>query len=131
MPLSIQIGVDLSGIGGAASSAPSPPPVTGFKFSVDTSKAGSANDTFVLPLVTSGTYDFEVDWGDSTTDTITSWNQSEKTHVYSASGIYTIECTGTLEQFVFALAVTVLGDPITRPTSPKISPSFKIPTSSP
>jgi len=104
MPLSIQIGVDLSGIGGAASIAPSPPPVTGFKFLVDTKLAGSATNTFVLPLVTSGTYDFEVDWGDSTTDTITSWNQSEKTHVYSAGGTYTIECTGTLVQFVFALA---------------------------
>ena len=70
MPLSIQIGADLSGIGGAPSVAPSPPPASGFKFLVDTRLAGSASDTFVLPLVSSGTYDFEVDWGDSTTDTI-------------------------------------------------------------
>ena len=103
MPLSIQIGADLSGIGGAPSVAPSPPPSSGFKFLVDTRLAGSASDTFVLPLVSSGTYDFEVDWGDSTTDTITYWNATERTHTYSSSGMYTIECTGTLVGFMFAL----------------------------
>jgi hypothetical protein len=104
MPLSIQIGAMVGAIAGDTSMAPSPRPSSGFKFSVDTRLAGSASDTFVLPLINSGVYDFKVDWGDSTTDTITSWNATEKTHVYSSSGIYTIECTGTLKGFVFALA---------------------------
>lgn len=82
--------------------SPTPPPVVGFKFTVDTRSAGSASDTFVLPLTPAGTYNFEVDWGDSSTDTITVWNQAEATHVYSAGGIYTIECTGTLKVFTFS-----------------------------
>ena len=32
----------------------------------DTTQAGSANDTVVLPLVSNGDYDFYVDWGDGT-----------------------------------------------------------------
>tara|TARA_R110002012_G_scaffold148405_1_gene307180 strand:- start:5185 stop:5985 length:801 start_codon:yes stop_codon:yes gene_type:complete len=104
MPLSIQIAAMIGGIGGAPSVAPSPPPTSGFKFLVDTKNGGSATNTFVLPLITSGIYDFEVDWGDGTTDTITNWNATEKTHVYSVGGTYTIECTGTLRGFQFALA---------------------------
>jgi hypothetical protein len=100
MPLSIQIGADLSGIAGPSKS-PSPRPSSGFKFSVDTRLAGSASDTFVLPLNSVGIYNFEVDWGDGTTDTITSYNQAEVTHTYSSAGIYTIECTGALKSFSF------------------------------
>jgi surface protein len=36
-----------------------------------------------LPLVRNGTYDFVVDWGDGTTDTIISWDAKEKYHEYS------------------------------------------------
>ena len=81
---------------------PIPPPIVGFKFSIDTRSAGSAADTFVLPLTALGTYNFEVDWGDTSTDTITAWSQSEATHVYDTAGMYTIECTGTLRVFTFA-----------------------------
>ena len=56
----------------------------------DTTQEGSANDTIVLPLVADGTYDFYIDWGDGTKDTITAHNQSEVTHQYSDTGIYTI-----------------------------------------
>jgi len=35
-----------------------------FKMTIDTTKAGSASDTFVLPLVNGAAYNFVVDWGD-------------------------------------------------------------------
>lgn len=57
---------------------------------------GSSTATQVkLPLVSTGTYNFIVDWGDGTSDTITVWNQSQTTHTYSISGDYTIKISGT------------------------------------
>ena len=44
-------------------------------------------------------YDFEVDWGDQTTDTITAWNQAELTHNYVDAGNYTITLSGIAESF--------------------------------
>ena len=57
----------------------------------DTTQAGSADDTIVLPLVADGTYDFDIDWGDGNRDTISGHDQSEVTHQYSDTGIYTIQ----------------------------------------
>ena len=57
----------------------------------DTTQEGSANDTIVLPLVADGTYDFDIDWGDGNRDTISGHDQSEVTHQYSDTGIYTIQ----------------------------------------
>lgn len=57
----------------------------------------SNNDQYTLPTVDGGVYDFTVDWGDSSTDSITSWNQSEITHTYSTPGVYQISITGTFE----------------------------------
>ena len=70
----------------------------GFVFDVDTTQAGVSTSTqFKLPLSSTGTTDAEVDWGDGSSDTLTSWNQAETTHTYSTSGTYTITITGTLE----------------------------------
>ena len=70
----------------------------GFVFDVDTTQAGVSSSTqFKLPLASNGTTNAEVDWGDGSKDTLTSWNQAETTHTYSASGTYTITITGTLE----------------------------------
>jgi hypothetical protein len=52
-----------------------------------------------LPLTTSTGLNAVVDWGDSTTDTITVYNAPEVTHTYSSSGTYTISITGTLPGF--------------------------------
>ena len=52
-------------------------------------------DQHTLPVGRSGTYSFDVDWGDGNSDNITAWNQAEVTHTYAASGTYTIEITGT------------------------------------
>ena len=53
-----------------------------FVFTVQTDNAGVSNsDQFTLPLISSfNGITAEVDWGDGTNDTITSYNQSEVTH---------------------------------------------------
>jgi hypothetical protein len=63
----------------------------------ESSPAGSVS----LGLAPGGVYDFTVDWGDGTTDEITSWNQAETTHAYAASGIYDIKIYGTIEGWSF------------------------------
>lgn len=84
-------------------------------------------DTSVtLPLVPTGNYNFIVDWGDGTSDKITTWNQPETQHTYRVSdrasdtadgGIrggvkpalrattYTITITGTIEGFSFIQSI--------------------------
>jgi len=42
------------------------------------------------------TYDFTVDWGDGTENTITSYNQPEIEHTYATAGTYTIAIHGTM-----------------------------------
>lgn len=64
-----------------------------FIFTVQTT---GASETFSLPLESSGTYDFNVDWGDSSDDDITVWNQAEVTHTYVSAGTYEIKITGTI-----------------------------------
>src|SRR6187402_120628 len=50
-----------------------------------------------LPLVPSGTYDFQVDWGDGSSSHITAWDAPEKTHTFSPPGDYVLSITGTFE----------------------------------
>jgi len=54
-----------------------------------------------LPLVSNGTYDMIVDWGDGTTDTITAWNDAAKTHNYATSGTKYVTIKGTIKGFAF------------------------------
>ena len=71
-----------------------------FPTSVPTSGAtviSSNNDQYTLPTVDGGVYNFTVDWGDSSSDTITSWNQSEITHTYATPGVYEISISGLFE----------------------------------
>ena len=58
---------------------------TSFKITIDTENAGSATKTFNLPSV-GGPFDV-TDWGDGQSDLGVSGAQS---HVYGATGIYTI-----------------------------------------
>jgi surface protein len=76
-----------------AFSPPDPDPLVGdeFIFSVNTAQSGVSNSNqFQLPLISSGTLDFTVIWGDGTQDIITSYNQAETLHTYPSSGTYTI-----------------------------------------
>ena len=66
-------------------------------FTVDTTKTstGSTADThFKLPLVSTGIYEFSVDWGDSSSNVITAWNDPAVDHTYSVAGVYTVTITG-------------------------------------
>jgi hypothetical protein len=78
-----------------------PPPPT-FITTWKTDNTGVTNsDQIRLPLVSSGSYDFVVDWGDGTTDAITAWDQTEKTHTYEDAGTYTVSIVGEIEGFRF------------------------------
>ena len=57
--------------------------------------------SLTLPLVSSGTYNFVVSWGDGSDDPITSYNQAQVTHTYINSGIYEVLITGQLTGFSF------------------------------
>jgi hypothetical protein len=72
----------------------------GFWLTVDTTKAGSASDTFVLPLPSTGTYDYLVDWGEGGAYERSVVNTS-LTHVYAAPGTYTIKIIGTFPRVYF------------------------------
>jgi len=61
----------------------------------------SNGETITLPLVSGGTYNFTVKWGDGTIDTITAYNQAEVTHTYATAGTYTVTIAGTIEGWRF------------------------------
>lgn len=67
-----------------------------------TSTGSSSSAQIKLPLESSGIYNFIVDWGDGSTDTITVYNQAEVTHSYNTSGVYTVIINGTLKGWRFA-----------------------------
>jgi surface protein len=61
----------------------------------DNTSAGSTTATqFKLPLPSSGTYNFSVDWGDGSSNTITAYNQAQTTHTYSTAGTNTVKILG-------------------------------------
>jgi surface protein len=73
-----------------------------FEFTVKTDNTGVSTSTqFKLPLVSSGTINFLIDWGDNSTDTITTFNQAQTTHTYSSAGTYTIKISGIIKGFQF------------------------------
>ena len=67
----------------------------------NTSGGSSSANQIQLPLESTGNYNFVVDWGDGSQDTITLWNQAETLHTYSIAGTYTINITGTIQGFNF------------------------------
>ena len=84
---------------------PTAPPISGFVSVWKTDNMGSPNDSgtnqIKLPLQNWGTYNFNVDWGDGSSNTITSYNQSEVTHTFPSAGTYTVTITGTINGFSF------------------------------
>jgi surface protein len=67
----------------------------------DTTKAGSASNTVVLPLVSGGVYSGTIDWGDTSTSVLSYANRS---HTYASGGVYTITISGTIEGWRFVNA---------------------------
>jgi len=60
---------------------------------VDTTKAGSASDTFVLPIIKDTTETVKIYWGDGTNSVGVNGNN---THVYASGGIYTVKIESRL-----------------------------------
>jgi len=69
----------------------------------DTTLGGGNTSGIELPLVSDGNYNFYVNWGDGTTDIITSWDQAEKVHQYNNTGIYNVKIAGTIEGLTFII----------------------------
>jgi surface protein len=68
----------------------------------DNLSTGSSTATQVkLPLVSTGSYNFVVQWGDGTQNNITAWNQAAVTHTYSVAGTYQITIKGICKGWVF------------------------------
>lgn len=82
-------GADLTGVSGSCSSSTGP-----FVSVWKTDNTGtSASNQITLPLISGGTYDFNVDWGDGNSDTgITS--ATPITHTYDTAGTYTVTISG-------------------------------------
>jgi surface protein len=78
----------------------------------NTSGGSSASNQIQLPLVNGGTYNFVVDWGDGTQDTITSWNQAETLHTYATAGTYTLNISGTISEWSFGNSVVAYNNKI-------------------
>jgi len=72
--------------GGGGGAAPNPD----FVSTWDTTQAGSASDTIVLPMTAGNT----VHWGDGSSDTT-------NTHTYASSGTYTVTIEGSVTGFRF------------------------------
>jgi surface protein len=69
----------------------------------NTSAGSSASNQVALPLLsTGGTYNFTVEWGDGTSNLITSGTQAERTHTYASAGVYDIKISGLLRGWRFA-----------------------------
>lgn len=69
---------------------------------ITTWQTTTPSETITLPLVSTGTYNFEVYWGDGSNDTITVYNQAERTHTYATAGTYTVRIVGTITGFQFS-----------------------------
>lgn len=54
-------------------------------------------ESITLPLKSIANYNFEVSWGDGSSSRITSFNDPDITHVYSATGDYTVKMSGVAE----------------------------------
>jgi len=58
-----------------------------------------------LPLVSTGDYSFTVNWGDSTSDTITDWNDGAKVHTYGNNSLYEVTIVvGSIKGFSYGNA---------------------------
>lgn len=71
-----------------------------FIFTVDTTKAGSAVDTFVLPTFGAG-YNAYVNWGDGSAEQNITGTPGNVSKVYAAPGTYQIKIRGVFPQIYF------------------------------
>ena len=84
----------------SSSSSSSSTTINDFILKVKTDNTGTSNDNqFTLPLRVLESYDFIVDWGDSSIETIT--ESSNVTHIYPSVGEYYIKIRGIFPAIYF------------------------------
>jgi len=87
-----------------------------FIFTVKTDALTAGLTTVQLPLMSIGTYNFWVDWGDGRKDYVTSFAQIyvretvARTHTYRTAGTYTIRITGTIRGWTYYNDITNQGN---------------------
>ncbi|MBD3195441.1 MAG: BspA family leucine-rich repeat surface protein [Candidatus Lokiarchaeota archaeon] len=68
----------------------------------DTTKDGFSNSSQIrLPLMSTGIYNFTVEWGDGKNNKISIWNDTATTHNYATPGIYNINISGFIKGWCF------------------------------
>ena len=60
-------------------------------------KTTASTETITLPLKSGNNYNMEVDWGDSSSSTITAFDDIDITHEYAVAGEYTVRISGLCE----------------------------------
>lgn len=75
------------------------PEYSDFDMTIDTSLG---DNTISIPMTSSGTYNYYIDWGDGTSSTqITTYNDANATHTYSEAKEYKIKLYGNLNRLLF------------------------------
>lgn len=99
----------LNGFGNGLLSSPVTDDATTFITIWDTKKTSTGSSTakqIKLPLVSTGTYNFTVEWGDGTRDIIRAYNAAAITHTYHTAGVYTVKIRGVITSLTFNPSTT-------------------------
>ena len=78
-----------------------------------TVRTTSANETFTIPCENYGTFNATVDWGDGSSSTVTTYNDSNLAHTYASAGDHSISISGTFPNIKFGNNSTNAGKVIT------------------
>ena len=83
-----------------------------------TVRTTTSNEAFTIPCQNHGTFNATVDWGDGSSSTVTTYNDSNLAHTYASAGDHAISISGTFPNIYFSsnsgaadklIAVTNLG----------------------
>lgn len=107
MPMQISISNAIGG-GGGNTGIPSGPTFDGFIMELTV----TGSDAFQLRGRSTLTYNAQVDWGDGTVDTVTTWNGGS--HVYASTGTYQVKISGTFPAFNYVSIAGAWKDYLTR-----------------
>lgn len=69
-------------------------PYQGFTLEITLTTDTEAGRTFTLPTVNVGTFNYLVNWGDGTSNTITTFDSANRIHIYATTGRKVIEIRG-------------------------------------
>jgi surface protein len=68
-----------------------------------TVRTTAANETFTVPCQNVGTFNATIDWGDGSSSTIATYNDSNLTHTYASAGDHAISISGTFPNIKFGI----------------------------